>query len=217
MCCTIRMCTTTVRSLTDGYAHRRCLILSLVVIALLVVVFALARQVGVLFERVAPMGALITDAGPKIGEASPRFELTTLAAAGGDRRARRRSTLLFFLSPTCPVCKKLLPVLKSLRAGGGKDGSTSCSPATASSRSTGLPRGRQLDDFPYVLSPDLGMTYRISRLPFAVLLDGQGMVRAKGLINTREQLESLFNAKEIGAASIQDYWIRRRRQPDAIN
>ena len=49
-------------------------LLSAVVIALLLVVLALARQVGILFERVAPMGALMTDAGPKIGENSPRFD-----------------------------------------------------------------------------------------------------------------------------------------------
>jgi len=41
-------------------------------LALLVAVLALSRQVGILYERVAPMGALITDAGPKLGEAAPR-------------------------------------------------------------------------------------------------------------------------------------------------
>jgi methylamine dehydrogenase accessory protein MauD len=49
------------------------------------------------------------------------------------------------------------------------------------------------------------MSYRVNRLPFAVLIDGDGIVRAKGLINNREQLESLFNAKELGVDSIQRY------------
>jgi hypothetical protein len=39
----------------------------------------------------------------------------------------------------------------------------------------------------------------------AVLIDGEGIVRAKGLVNNREQLESLFNAKELGVESIQRY------------
>jgi hypothetical protein len=30
-------------------------------------------------------------------------------------------------------------------------------------------------------------------------------VRAKGLVNSREQLESLITAQELGVASIQDY------------
>ena len=86
-------------------------------IGLTIAVFALMRQVGVLFERVAPMGALVTDAGPKIGEMTRAFELMSLT--GGDPVsvgvANGRSQLLFFLSPTCPVCKKLLPVLRSTK------------------------------------------------------------------------------------------------------
>ena len=90
-------------------------VLWVLVLALLVVVFALARQVGILYERVAPMGALILDSGPKVGDAAPRFDLPALdgrilsVGAVGER-----SQLLFFLSPTCPVCKKLLPILKSI-------------------------------------------------------------------------------------------------------
>ncbi|MGE4246759.1 MAG: methylamine dehydrogenase accessory protein MauD [Parvibaculaceae bacterium] len=182
------------------------LVLWVVVVALGVVVFALARQIGVLFERVAPMGALVTDGGPKVGEASPRFELQTLAGAmlpvgaGGGR-----STLIFFLSPTCPMCKKLLPVLKSaskaergwldviLASDGERD------------RQQAFVRQHDLAAFPYVLSSELGMSYRVNRLPFAVLLDGEGIVRAKGLVNSREQLESLFHAKELGVESIQRY------------
>ena len=91
-------------------------ILSLAVVALRLVVLALARQIGILFERVAPMGALMTDAGPKIGEASPRFDAAGVGRQAASRSARERaSALIFFLSPTCPVCKKLLPVLKSAR------------------------------------------------------------------------------------------------------
>jgi methylamine dehydrogenase accessory protein MauD len=49
------------------------------------------------------------------------------------------------------------------------------------------------------------MTYRVQRLPFAVLTDGAGVVRAKGLVNNREQLESLFNALKAGVASLQQF------------
>ena len=62
-----------------------------------------------------------------------------------------------------------------------------------------------LSSFPYVNSTELGLAYRVSRLPFAVLLDEKGIIRSKGLINSREQLESLFNAKELGVESIQGY------------
>ena len=182
------------------------ILLWVVVVALGVVVFALARQVGVLFERVAPMGALVTDGGPKVGEASPRFELTPLAGAkivvGA---AAGRSMLIFFLSPTCPMCKKLIPVLKS--ASKAERGWLDVVLASDGERQKqeAFVRQHDLSAFPYVLSSELGMSYRVNRLPFAVLIDGDGVVRAKGLVNSREQLESLFNAKELGVESIQRY------------
>jgi methylamine dehydrogenase accessory protein MauD len=179
-----------------------------VVIALLFVVFALARQVGILFERVAPMGALMTDAGPKVGEASPRFDLMTLdgkpLAIGG---ASAKNTLVFFLSTTCPVCKKLLPVLKSMRNAEGRSLEIVLASDGEHAAHRAFHKAAGIDDFPYVLSPDLGMTYRINRLPFAVLLDREGIVRGKGLVNSREQLESLMNANDLGHASIQN-WIQ---------
>lgn len=181
-------------------------VLWLLVIALSVAVFALMRQVGVLFERVAPMGALVTDSGPKIGETSRVFELTSLTggpiAVGA---AQGRSQLLFFLSPTCPVCKKLLPVLRSTKAAESKWLDVVLASDGDEPAHRRFIAEKQLKDFPYVLSTDLGMTYKVSRLPYAVLIDGQGVVRAKGLVNNREQLDSLFNAKDLGVASIQNY------------
>ena len=49
------------------------------------------------------------------------------------------------------------------------------------------------------------MTFKVSRLPYAILIDEQGRVRSKGLVNSREQIESLFNAKELGVATVQEY------------
>ncbi|MEN3372270.1 methylamine dehydrogenase accessory protein MauD [Dechloromonas sp. ZS-1] len=178
----------------------------LVVLALVVVVLALARQIGILYERIAPMGALMMDQGPKVGELAPRFELDSLngrrMVVGG---ARGRSQLLFFLSPTCPVCKKLLPVLKSIQ----RDEAAWLDVSLASDGE--LPTHSEfyqkaaLQSFDYALSTDLGMTYRIAKLPYAVLIGEDGLIRGKGLVNSREQLESLFAAKEAGVASIQEY------------
>lgn len=182
------------------------LVLWLVVIALVVAVFALARQIGVLYERVAPMGALMMDEGPKVGDLSPMFNLTTLSGARVQVGAPgAHSTLVFFVSPTCPVCKKLLPVLRSsarvesawLRVVLASDGDEA--------KQRAFYEKADLSDFPYVLSSDLGMAFRVGKLPFAVLIDELGKVRAKGLINSREQLESLFTAKDLGVESIQEF------------
>ena len=181
-------------------------LLWVLMLGVIVALWALARQVGILYERVAPMGALITDAGPKLGEHSPTFDLPSLSggtvAIGGERP---RSQLIFFLSPTCPVCKKLLPILRSASQAERNWLDVVLASDGESTQHLAFHRDQKLSQFPYVLSADLGMAYRVSRLPYAVLLDEHGVIRAKGLINNREQLESLFNAKEIGVASVQDY------------
>lgn len=176
------------------------------VLVLLAMVIALARQVGVLFERVAPMGALVTDSGPALGAAAPRFELTTLDAKSiSVPAAPGVGTLLFFLSPTCPVCKKLLPVLKSVQQSERHWLNVVLASDGNMPEHLAFWKSAGLTSFPYVLSPELGMTYRISRLPYAVLIDERGNVSAKGLINSREQLESLFIAKDLGVSSVQEY------------
>jgi methylamine dehydrogenase accessory protein MauD len=53
------------------------------------------------------------------------------------------------------------------------------------------------------------VAYGVGRLPYGVLIDGNGVVRATGLVNTREQLDSLFEAKEQGVANIQELAGRR--------
>jgi len=181
-------------------------LLWVLVLALTVAVFALTRQIGVLYERVAPLGALSLDEGPKVGDQAPVFNLATLA---GERRVigagGERSELLFFLSPTCPVCKKLLPVLRSI----ARDEADWLGVVLASDgdepRQRAFYQRQQLETFPYVLSTDLGLAWKVGRLPYAVLIDEAGRVRAKGLVNSREQLESLFTAKDLGVGSIQEY------------
>lgn len=181
-------------------------VLWVLVLVLLAAVFALSRQIGILYERVAPMGALMLDSGPKVGEAAPVFEVDALS---GGRivigRSAPLSTLLFFLSPTCPVCKKLLPILRStarsekewLRIVLASDGERPAHEV--------FYRNQRLDPFPYILSKEVGLGFQVGKLPYAVLLDETGRVRAKGLVNSREQLESLFTAKELGVASAQEF------------
>jgi methylamine dehydrogenase accessory protein MauD len=181
-------------------------LLWVLVLAVIVALWALARQVGILYERIAPMGALVTDAGPKLGDMAPHFDLPALnglrVAIGGERP---KSQLIFFLSPTCPVCKKLLPVLKSASQAEREWLDVILASDGDATQHLGFYGSAQLQQFPYVLSADLGMTYRVSRLPYAVLIDERGVIRAKGLINSREHLESLFNAKELGVGTVQDY------------
>jgi methylamine dehydrogenase accessory protein MauD len=183
------------------------IVLWALVLILMVAVFAMARQIGVLLERVSPVGAMINDAGPLVGETSPPFDLPDLNGMGNVRLGapQARHQLVFFLSPTCPICKMLLPALKSIRNSEGNWLDIIFASDGEASKHRQFIAQMNLETFPYLLSGELGMTYRVTKLPFAVLLDRQGVVRGKGLINSREQLESLFNALESGHASIQEY------------
>lgn len=183
--------------------------IAVVVLALLVA--ALARQVGILHERIAPAGALTLHQNVAVGERPTPLELKTLGggslAIGGQRDGR--SQLVFFAAPDCPMCKSLLPVLRSsaraeadwldvVLAGDGNE---------ASYRAMAAQHG--LDGLPIVLSEALGRAFGVSKLPYGVLIDGDGKVASLGLVNSREHLESLFRAKELGVASIQDFLARR--------
>jgi methylamine dehydrogenase accessory protein MauD len=182
------------------------ILLWVAVLALLATVLALARQIGILYERIAPMGALMMDSGPGVGQPAPVFQLPALGGGavqiGG---STPRSTLRFFLSPTCPVCKKLLPILKSMQKAEAQTTQIVLASDGELPQHEAFRQRAALEGFPYVLSAELGMSFRVSKLPYAVLLDTQGLVRAKGLVNSREQLESLLAAQELGVASVQEF------------
>ena len=185
-------------------------LLWIAVLVLAAVVVALVRQVGVLHERLRPAGALALSSGPRVGDAAPVLEAADLAGAAhavGAPRDDARDTLLFFLSPTCPVCKALLPVLASLSRDGLRALLASDGPRDEHAAFV----ARERIELPYLLSNPLGLAYRVGKLPFAVLIDGAGVVRAQGLVNTREHLESLLEARAQGVASIQEYLARERK------
>jgi len=169
---------------------------------------ALLRQVGVIHERIAPMGALTLDKGPKEGESSPLFDLVDMSKRRvtiGGANASGKSSLVFFLSPSCPVCKKMLPILKSAARTESSWLEILLASDGEAAEHERFVNAQSLGEFPYILSQELGMIYRVGKLPYAVLIDETGVIRAKGLINTREHLESLIHAKEMGIASIQKY------------
>lgn len=183
-------------------------ILWLAVIVLSLMVYALIRQVGILYERVAPAGALAINKTISVGEQSPVLKVKneinsaelTIGAADSNK-----SQLVFFASPTCPVCKTLLPIAKS--AAKAEKAWLDLIVAT-DAESAELARyieDQSLAANTVVNSELLGKSFGVSKLPYAVLIDEQGVVRGMGIVNSREHLESLFNAKELGYASLQDY------------
>ena len=168
---------------------------------------ALARQVGVLHERIKPVGALSLAKVIKAGEAAPMFSLPSLTGGVvtlGGTAALSQSTLLFFLSPTCPVCKTLLPILKSIRDDEMGWLQVVLASDGLEAEHLAFIKQHDLDDFPYVNSTDVGLAYQIAKLPYGVLIGADGTVVSHGLINSREHLESLIEAQLRGYSSEQE-------------
>lgn len=175
-------------------------------ISLALVTLALTRQVGILYERIAPAGALAINKKIEAGLPAPELSLQTLSSdliqIGG---VQSRSQLLFFISPDCPVCRTLLPALKSaVRAESDWIDLILASDGPEQDHGAYVKK-YGLSNFPYVISEVLGKVYGVSKLPYAVLVDEKGKVASLGIINSREHLDSLFEAKERNIASIQDY------------
>ena len=144
-------------------------VLWIMVAVLAVVVVALARQIGVLQLRLAPIGALEVDAeGPPLGDVpearaarTPDGSSTVVGGPGSGR-------LVAFVSDTCPICEQVAPSL----------------PAAA--RASGL-------ELQVVSDPDLEVAYRVPGVPFVVVLDELGHVRSNGTVNSLEQVEGLVD------------------------
>jgi methylamine dehydrogenase accessory protein MauD len=181
-------------------------LLWIIVIAQGITILALARQIGVLHARVAPAGALLNGAGPGVGEHSPRLEVHAMAGNAitlGAPLAPGKALLLLFVSATCPICKILIPIAKSFAKSERLDVLFVGDAEPNEQRK--LLVSFDLDDHCFVNGPDVGMTYRVDKIPYAVLLDDAGVIAAKGLVNSREHLESLIIAKESGFATLQSY------------
>jgi methylamine dehydrogenase accessory protein MauD len=177
------------------------------VLALGVVCMALARQIGVLHQRIAPAGALALRQPLAVGEPVPEMSLTALDGSavriGGARGGR--SQLVMFVSPDCAICESLLPAVRSAQGAERAWLDIVLASDGDAERQRQFIKDKGLGRFPYVLSEQLGRSFGVAKLPYAVLIDEAGKLSATGLVNTREHLESLFIAKERGVASIQQY------------
>lgn len=182
----------------------------LVLLGMGVVMLAMVRQIGILHERISPMGALVTDRGPEVGEMAPQMTVTGLKGEQvkiAGERPSGKSQLMLFVSPSCPICKKLLPIAKSFARGERLEIVLVGDGDVDEQRQMIAKHG--LEDETYVNSPQVGMAFHVGKLPYAILIDADGVIRAKGLVNSREHLESLAIAQETGYGSIQDYLAAR--------
>ena len=138
-------------------------------IALAVVVLALAREVGMLRLAVSPRGALeVAHEGPEIGSRTP------LQDAFGAEIVPGQVGLAVFTSQSCGLCRALAPTVAAF----------------------GMHAAIVLRTFDEDADAAAWEAADVPGSPFAVALDADGTVLAKGTFNTGAQLETVLAAAE---------------------
>ncbi len=136
--------------------------------ALAAMTLALAREVGLLRMRVGPASALeIPHEGPEVGS---RTEISSEI----EGIEQTELGLAVFTSAGCHICEAMRPAIDSIAA----------HPAVAVAR------------FDEVDQSDAWVALDVPGSPYAVALDPQGTVLAKGTFNNLAQLESILAAGE---------------------
>jgi hypothetical protein len=145
------------------------LAVALIAIAgLVIAVLALAREVGMLRLRLGPEGALeIAEEGPELFS-----EIDLIARFRPEPEAT--VALAVFTSQGCHVCRSLEPAIRAL----GND------PLVA------------IETFEELADADVWRALDVPGSPFAVALDRDGVVLAKGTFNNLAQLETVLAAAE---------------------
>jgi methylamine dehydrogenase accessory protein MauD len=170
------------------------------VVILVALVVALARQVGVLHLRLGPRGALeADDEGPPLGQAPPATSVADLTGTSVTVGGPGEPQLVLFVSPSCPICHEVLPGLRPAARMGGLAPIVVVDAEVADADPY---RGRDVGA-PVVAAPELASAYDVPGTPYLVALDHLGVVRAKGTVNNLEQMEGLVDTarRRAGAAA----------------
>jgi len=182
-------------------------VLWIVVVVQVVLTLALARAVGQLRRSHPPSGARLVNPGPEIDTYVGAWEGTDLLGSPVNIRfPRERGLFLLYISPHCSICNGLLPSAKRFfrEIASEADGAWvmvlgSREAQIAYARTNGLTR------HPVAAEDQLPALLRVEGAPFGLWVDAQGLVKAKGMVDRREHLESLRYAAKIGHPSIESY------------
>ena len=177
------------------------------VICLTLGFLVLTRQIALMHRRFGPASARMEPFGPRIGERAPDISAVDVhgqtVTLGVDRQ---RQTLLVFMSTDCSACLGLMPAVRSLWKSERKHLEiVLVSVSGTDSEAHGYLARHRLAGIPLVVSKSLAETYQVAMPPYAVLIGADQLVKAKGLVNHFEHLESLLNAAQIGHPSMESY------------
>jgi len=184
------------------------IVLWVIVVIQAFLTLALARLVGQLMSRRMPgAGARVIDPGPEIGVSIEGWEASDLFGRTANVRfPGERGVFLLYVSPHCSTCAMLLPSAKRFFKEIAAEAEGSWVMALGS-RETQVEYAREnrLTEHLVFAEEELPNFLHLGGAPFGIWINAAGEVRAKGMVNTREHLESLRLAVRMGHSSIQSY------------
>lgn len=132
------------------------------VVILAFAVVVLLRQVGVLHLRVKPMGVHFGGEGPPLDAAAP--DLVDWQA--------NRATVVTFTAPDCEICASLRPGLAAIDRDYPEVAVVAVDHSTATAATF--------------------EAFNVRSTPYVVAVDGGGVVRARGIANSADQVEEML-------------------------
>lgn len=197
------MCATNIRivivtqRLMEGIWLVSYIVLWILVLGLALLVLLLYRQFGLMYLGTAEG---VSRDGLQKGTRAPDFTLTDQHGTAHRLSSYRgRPVLLLFGSPHCSPCRTLLPQLQDW-ARNRRDVAVLW--LNASSREESLrfvsDTGMALPVLPFPPDNNLMDQFKVRVTPFLFMLDEQGVVRSKGLVNTRGGLDLYYQELKTG-------------------
>jgi methylamine dehydrogenase accessory protein MauD len=185
------------------------LVLWLVVLVQVALTLALSRLVGQILSRRFPAsGARVIDPGPDIGATVESWEGIDLAGNPLSLRfPRRRDLFLLYVAPHCTACARLLPSARRFfqEIAAQADSVWVMTQGVTPEALRAYAREKGMEAWPGLSEEAMPPSWRVGGAPFGLWVGADGKVKAKGMCDRREHLESLLQAAEIGHPSIQSY------------
>jgi methylamine dehydrogenase accessory protein MauD len=191
-------------------------VLWIVVLVQVILTLALARAVGRLVRRSPPSGARVINPGPELGSSVSDWEGTDLLGERVSVRfPRKRGLFLLYISPHCSTCAGLLPSAKRFFNEIAAEADSAWVMVSGSLQAQiSYARENELTRHPVAAEEQLPPSFRVGGAPFGLWIDSAGHVRAKGMVDRREHLESLRNAVKTGHPSIESYVAARAEETE---
>lgn len=174
----------------------------IILMGLAVVVLSLARQVGILHERLTPAGMERSKSEVRMGEVVPLQGAEgpePLRAISGEPVALAgKRTALLFMSAECPICRSVLPAFEDAVGDSGfaaywvADGLPG--PSGNMPDYNQYADEQRLDQDRLLVSQELGLTLGVQQIPALVLIDAEQKLIAREVLSGPRQVAALLSS-----------------------